>query len=64
MVAVVGGVGQSAGSVIEVFGLGVLNQFIEPSAGAVIAKITILVRIIFIVQRRPQGLLASKGTSA
>ena len=64
MVVVLGGVGQLAGTVIAAFGLGVLNKFIEPSTGAVIAKITILMLIILFVQRRPQGLFAPKGRSA
>ena len=64
MVVVLGGVGQLAGTVIAAFGLGVLNKFIEPSTGAVIAKISILMLIILFVQKRPQGLFAPKGRSA
>ena len=64
MVVVLGGVGQLAGTVIAAFGLGVLNKFIEPTTGAVIAKITILMLIILFVQKRPQGLFAPKGRSA
>ena len=64
MVVVLGGVGQLAGTVMAAFGLGVLNKFIEPSMGAVIAKIAILMLIILFVQKRPQGLFAPKGRSA
>ena len=41
--------------------LGVANKFLEPYAGAVLAKITILVLIILFIQRRPRGLFALKG---
>jgi urea transport system permease protein len=64
MVVVLGGVGQLAGTVIAALGLGELNKFLEPYAGAVLAKITILVLIILFIQKRPQGLFALKGRSA
>ncbi|WP_317201696.1 urea ABC transporter permease subunit UrtB [Janthinobacterium sp.] len=63
MVVVLGGVGQLAGTVIAALGLGELNKFLEPLAGAVMAKIVILVFIIIFIQRRPQGLFAMKGRS-
>jgi urea transport system permease protein len=63
MVVVLGGVGQLAGTVIGAFGLGEVNKFLEPLAGAVMAKICILVCIIIFIQRRPQGLFALKGRS-
>ena len=43
MVVVLGGVGQLAGTVYAALGLGVLNKFIEGWAGAVLAKIAVLV---------------------
>jgi urea transport system permease protein len=61
MVVVLGGVGQLAGTVIGALGLGEVNKFLEPLAGAVMAKICILVFIIIFIQRRPQGLFALKG---
>jgi len=61
MVVVLGGVGQLAGTVIASFGLGVVSKFLEGWAGAVIAKILVLVFIIIFIQRRPQGLFALKG---
>lgn len=64
MVVVLGGVGQLAGTVIAALGLGEVNKFLEPVAGAVMAKITILVFIIIFIQKRPQGLFAMKGRSA
>jgi urea transport system permease protein len=63
MVVVLGGVGQLAGTVIAALGLGEVNKFLEPLAGAVMAKIAILVFIIIFIQRRPQGLFAMKGRS-
>jgi urea transport system permease protein len=63
MVVVLGGVGQLAGTVIGALGLGEINKFLEPLAGAVMAKICILVVIIVFIQRRPQGLFALKGRS-
>lgn len=63
MVVVLGGVGQLAGTVIAAIGLGEINKFLEPVAGAVLAKIAILVFIIIFIQKRPQGLFALKGRS-
>ena len=64
MVVVLGGVGQLAGTVYAALGLGVLNKFLEGVAGAVLAKIMVLVFIVVFIQKRPQGLFAMKGRSA
>ncbi len=64
MVVVLGGVGQLAGTVYAALGLGVLNKFLEGWAGAVLAKIAVLVFIIIFIQKRPQGIFAMKGRSA
>ena len=64
MVVVFGGVGNLAGTLISGFSLGVANQFLEPWAGAVFAKILILVFIILFIQKRPRGLFPQKGRSA
>jgi urea transport system permease protein len=64
MVVVMGGVGQLAGTVYAAMGLGILNKFIEGWAGAVLAKIAVLVFIIIFIQKRPQGIFAMKGRSA
>ena len=64
MVVVLGGVGQLAGTVYAAMGLGILNKFIEGWAGAVLAKIAVLVFIIIFIQKRPQGIFAMKGRSA
>jgi len=61
MVVVFGGVGQLAGTVYAALVLGFANKFLESMSGAVIAKIAVLVFIIFFIQRRPQGLFAVKG---
>ena len=41
-----------------------MNKYLEPYAGAVMAKILVLVFIILFIQKRPQGLFALKGRSA
>jgi urea transport system permease protein len=64
MVVVLGGVGQLAGTVYAALGLGVVDKFLEGWAGAVVAKIAILVFIIVFIQKRPQGLFALKGRMA
>jgi urea transport system permease protein len=64
MVVVLGGVGQLAGTVYAALGLGILNKLLEGWAGAVLAKIMVLVFIVIFIQKRPQGLFAMKGRSA
>jgi urea transport system permease protein len=61
MVVVFGGVGQLAGAVYAALILGLVNKALESVSGAVIAKIVVLVFIIFFIQRRPQGMFALKG---
>jgi urea transport system permease protein len=61
MVVVLGGVGQLAGTIVAALGLGVLSKALEGVAGAVLAKIAVLVFIIVFIQKRPQGLFAIKG---
>ena len=61
MVVVLGGVGQLAGAVWAALGLGIFSKLLEGWAGAVIAKIAILVFIIIFIQKRPQGIFALKG---
>jgi urea transport system permease protein len=64
MVVVLGGVGKIAGTVAGAFGLGIINKFLEPSVGAVLGKIMVLVFIILFIQKRPQGIFALKGRMA
>jgi urea transport system permease protein len=61
MVVVFGGVGNLWGTLVGAFTLGIANKFLEPYAGAVLAKIAILVLIILFIQKRPRGLFALKG---
>jgi urea transport system permease protein len=61
LVVVFGGVGQLAGTVYAALVLGFANKLLESWSGAVLAKIALLVFIIFFIQRRPQGLFALKG---
>jgi urea transport system permease protein len=64
LVVVVGGVGQLAGTVVAGLGLGILNKLFEGWAGAVLAKIAVLVLIVVFIQRKPSGLFAQRGRSA
>ncbi|HEY0818238.1 MAG TPA: urea ABC transporter permease subunit UrtB [Rhizobacter sp.] len=64
LVVVLGGVGQLAGTVYAALGLGVINKILEGWAGAVLAKIMVLVFIVVFIQKRPQGIFAMKGRSA
>ena len=61
MVVVFGGVGNLWGTLIAGMGLGVANKFLEPSAGAVMAKIVVLVFIIVFIQKRPRGMFPQRG---
>ncbi len=63
MVVVFGGVGSLVGTLAGAMGLGVVNKFLEPFAGAVLGKIFVLVAIIIFIQFRPRGLFALKGRS-
>ncbi|WP_424965595.1 urea ABC transporter permease subunit UrtB [Dinoroseobacter sp. S375] len=61
MVVVFGGAGNIWGTLAGAFSLGIANKFLEPYAGAVLAKILVLVFIILFIQKRPRGLFAVKG---
>ena len=64
MVVVFGGVGNLWGTLIGGMSLGIGNKLIEPWAGAVMAKILVLVFIILFIQKRPRGLFPQKGRAA
>ena len=64
MVVVFGGVGNLWGTLMAGMSLGVVNKFLEPWAGAVLAKILMLVFIILFIQKRPRGLFPQKGRAA
>ena len=61
MVVVFGGVGNLWGTLVAGMTLGVANKIMEPWAGAVLAKILVLVFIILFIQKRPRGMFALKG---
>jgi urea transport system permease protein len=63
MVVVFGGVGNLWGTLVSAFSLGMASKFIEPVAGAVLAKILVLVFIILFIQRYPRGLVPQQGRS-
>jgi urea transport system permease protein len=64
MVVVFGGVGNLWGSLIGGTSMGIVNQILEPWAGAVLAKIVVLVALILFIQARPRGLFPQKGRAA
>lgn len=64
MVVVFGGVGNLWGTLVGAMGLGMLNKFMEPHFGAVLAKILVLIFIILFIQKRPRGLFPQKGRAA
>jgi urea transport system permease protein len=60
---VFGGVGNLWGTLVGALSLGLVNKFLEPYAGAVLAKIVVLVAIILFIQKRPRGMFALRGRS-
>jgi urea transport system permease protein len=64
LVVVLGGVGNLWGTLFAAMSLGVVDKFVEPFEGAVLAKILVLVFLILFIQRRPQGLFPLKGRAA
>jgi urea transport system permease protein len=64
MVVVFGGVGNLWGTLVAGLVLGIANKGLEPYAGAVLAKIFVLVFIILFIQRRPRGLFPQRGRAA
>ncbi|MEE9322651.1 MAG: urea ABC transporter permease subunit UrtB [Granulosicoccus sp.] len=64
MVVVFGGVGNLWGTLIGGMTLGIANKFLEPWAGAILAKILVLVFLILFIQKRPRGLFPQRGRAA
>jgi len=64
MVVVFGGVGNLWGSLIGGMSMGIVNELLEPFAGAVLAKIFVLVALILFIQTRPRGLFPQTGRAA
>jgi urea transport system permease protein len=63
MVVVFGGVGNLWGALIGGMSMGIVNKLLEPLAGAVLAKILVLVALILFIQRRPRGLFLNSHGS-
>jgi urea transport system permease protein len=61
MVVVFGGVGNLWGSLIGGMSMGTVNELLEPFAGAVLAKIFVLIALILFIQVRPRGLFPPAG---
>ena len=61
MVVVFGGVGNLWGALIGGMSMGAVNELLEPYAGAVLAKIFVLIGLILFIQRRPRGLFPQAG---
>ena len=61
MVVVFGGVGNLWGALIGGMSMGIVNNLLEPYAGAVLAKIFVLVALILFIQTRPRGLFPQAG---
>jgi urea transport system permease protein len=64
IVVVVGGVGNLWGALFGAMLIGVVDKFVEPFEGAVLAKIIVLAFLILFIQRRPQGLFPVQGRAA
>jgi urea transport system permease protein len=68
MVVVLGGVGKLVGSVVAALGIGLSNKLLEPAiggtAGAVYAKVAVLLLVIWFLQWRPTGLFPPRGRGA
>lgn len=61
LVVVFGGVGNLWGTLVAGLSLGVVNKVLEPFAGAVLAKIVVLVMVVLFIQKRPRGLFPQQG---
>lgn len=61
MVVVFGGVGNLWGTLVAGMSLGIANKFLEPWAGAVLAKVIVLIGLIVFIQNRPRGLFPQRG---
>jgi urea transport system permease protein len=64
MVVVFGGVGNVWGALVGGLSMGVVNELLEPYAGAVLAKIFVLVALILFIQTRPRGLFPPVGRAS
>ncbi len=63
MVVVAGSVGNLLGAGISAMGIGVVDQFLQPTLGPVMGKITVFAVIILFLQWKPGGLFPTKSRS-
>ncbi len=64
LVVVFGGVGNLWGSMTGGMSMGIVNELLEPYAGAVLAKIFVLIALILFIQVRPRGLFPPTGRAS
>jgi len=64
MVVVFVGVGNLWGALIGGTTMGIVNKLLEPYAGAVLAKIFVLIGLILFIQIRPRGLFPPPGRAS
>jgi urea transport system permease protein len=63
MVVVAGSVGNLLGAGISAMGIGLVDQFLQPTMGPVMGKITVFAVIILFLQWKPGGLFPTKSRS-
>lgn len=63
MVVVAGSVGNLLGAGVSAMGIGLVDQFLQPSLGPVMGKITVFAAIILFLQWKPGGLFPTKSRS-
>lgn len=63
MVVVIGSVGNLFGAGLSAMGIGLVDQFLQPTLGPVMGKITVFIVIILFLQWRPGGLFPTKSRS-
>ncbi len=61
MVVVLGGVGDILGTLLGALTIGLSTKYLEPFTGAVFAKILVMMLLIIFIQKRPHGLVTTKG---
>ncbi len=64
LVVVSGGVGNLWGTLVAGLSIGAFSKLLEPTTGAVLAKVIVLVSVILFIQWRPRGLFPPRGRSA
>jgi urea transport system permease protein len=64
LVVVFGGVGNLWGAMTGGMSMGIVNELLEPYAGAVLAKIFVLIALILFIQIRPRGLFPPTGRAS